>query len=51
MILAASLSSGSWFGAKLAHAVPRAALRVTASGALVVIGLFILVNVGWRLIG
>jgi uncharacterized membrane protein YfcA len=51
MILAASLSSGSWFGAKLAHAVPRAALRVTASSALVVIGLFILVNVGWRLIG
>src|SRR5262249_32079396 len=45
MILAASLSSGSWFGAKLAHAVPRAALRVTASSALVVIGLFILVNV------
>jgi len=28
MILAASLSDGSWFGAKLAHAVPRTALRV-----------------------
>ena len=51
LILAASLSSGSWFGAKLAHAVPRAALRGIVSGALVIIGLFILIRVGWRLIG
>ncbi len=51
VILAASLSGGSWFGAKLAHAVPRAALRGVVSSALVVIGLFILANVGWRLIG
>ena len=50
-ILAASLSGGSWFGAKLAHAAPRAALRAIVSAALIVIGLFILGNVGWRLIG
>jgi hypothetical protein len=31
--------------------VPRAALRGIVSIALVIIGLFILVNVGWRLIG
>jgi uncharacterized protein len=51
LILAASLSGGSWFGAKLAHAVPRAMLRGIVSGALVIVGLFILINVGWRLIG
>ena len=51
VILAASLSGGSWFGAKLAHAAPRAALRGVVASALVVIGLFILANVGWRLIG
>jgi uncharacterized protein len=51
LILAASLSGGSWFGAKLAHAMPRAMLRGIVSSALVIIGLFILANVGWRLIG
>jgi uncharacterized membrane protein YfcA len=51
VILTASLSGGSWFGAKLAHAVPRVTLRGIVSGALVIIGLFILGNVGWRLIG
>lgn len=51
VILAVSLSGGSFFGAKLAHAVPRAALRGVVSTALVIIGLFILANVGWRLIG
>ncbi len=51
VILAASLSGGSFFGAKLGHAVPRAALRGVVSTALVIIGLFILANVGWRLIG
>lgn len=51
IILAASLTGGSWFGAKLAHAVPRAILRAIVSGALVVIGLFILATVGRRLIG
>lgn len=50
-ILAVTLSGGSWFGAKLAHAVPRATLRGIVSAALVVIGLVILGNVGWRLIG
>jgi uncharacterized membrane protein YfcA len=51
IVLAASLSGGSWFGAKLAHAVPRATLRGIVSIALVIIGVFILANVGWRLIG
>ena len=51
IILAASLSGGSWFGAKLAHAVPRARLRDIVCGVLVIIGLVILANVGWRLIG
>jgi uncharacterized membrane protein YfcA len=50
-ILAVTLSGGSWFGAKLAHAVPRMTLRAIVCGALVVIGLVILGNVGWRLIG
>ena len=51
IVLAASLSGGSWFGAKLAHAVPRATLCGIVSSALVIIGVFILANVGWRLIG
>ena len=51
IILAVSLSGGSWFGAKLAHAEPRATLRGIVSSALVIIGLFILANVGWHLIG
>jgi uncharacterized membrane protein YfcA len=51
MVLAASLSGGSWFGAKLAHAVPRATLRGIVSSALVIVGLFILANVRWRLLG
>jgi uncharacterized membrane protein YfcA len=41
-ILAASLTVGSWYGAKLAHTLPRAALRQIVSVVLVVIGLFIL---------
>jgi uncharacterized membrane protein YfcA len=48
-ILAASLSGGSWYGAKLAHNVPRAILRGIVSTALVLIGAFILGNVGWHL--
>ena len=48
-ILAASLSGGSWYGAKLAHRVPRAVLRGVVSVALVLIGALILVNVGWHL--
>ena len=48
-VLAASLTIGSWYGAKLAHAVPRAMLRGIVSAVLVVVGTFILANVGWRL--
>lgn len=50
-ILAVSLSGGSWVGATLAHAVPRTVLRSIVSAALVLIGVFILGNVGWRLMG
>src|SRR6516164_10550104 len=45
-ILAASLSGGSWYGAKLAHSLPRAVLRGVVSMALILIGAFILGNVG-----
>ena len=48
-ILAVSLSGGSWYGAKLAHSVPRMILRGIVSTALVLIGAFILGNVGWHL--
>jgi uncharacterized protein len=48
-ILAASLTVGSWYGAKLAHAVPRATLRRVVSIVLVAIGMFILGNVARRL--
>jgi uncharacterized membrane protein YfcA len=48
-ILAASLSGGSWYGAKLAHSLPRAVLRGVVSMALILIGAFILGNVGWHL--
>jgi uncharacterized membrane protein YfcA len=48
-ILAASLTVGSWYGAKLAHAVPRATLRRVVSIVLVAVGMFILGNVAWRL--
>jgi uncharacterized protein len=50
-ILAATLTVGSWYGARLAHVVPRAILRSIVSAALVVIGAFILGSVGWRLLG
>jgi uncharacterized protein len=48
-VLAASLTIGSWYGAKLAHAVPRATLRRIVSVVLVAVGTFILGNVIWRL--
>jgi uncharacterized protein len=51
VVLAVSLSGGSWFGAELAHAVPRTTLRAIVSSALVIIGLIVLANVGWRPIG
>jgi uncharacterized membrane protein YfcA len=49
-ILAATLTMGSWYGAKLAHALPRAALRQIVSVVLVGIGLFILGNLVLRLL-
>jgi uncharacterized membrane protein YfcA len=49
-VLAASLTVGSWYGAKLAHVVPRATLRRVVSVVLVVVGTFILANVIWRLV-
>jgi uncharacterized membrane protein YfcA len=48
-ILAAALTVGSWYGAKLAHVVPRVTLRRIVSVVLVVVGAFILGNVIWRL--
>lgn len=49
-ILAATLTVGSWYGAKLAHTLPRAALRQIVSVVLVGIGLFILGNLALRLV-
>jgi len=49
-ILAVSLTIGSWYGAKLAHNVSRDRLRRIVSIVLVVVGLFILCGVAWRLI-
>ena len=49
-VLAASLTVGSWYGAKLAHVVPRATLRRIVSVVLVMVGVFILGNVIWRLL-
>lgn len=48
-VLAVTLTVGSWFGAKLAHVVPRTTLRWIISVVLVVVGAFILGNVIWRL--
>jgi uncharacterized protein len=48
-ILSVSLIIGSWYGAKLAHIVPRTTLRRIVSAVLVVVGAFILGNVIWRL--
>jgi uncharacterized membrane protein YfcA len=50
-VLAVTLSGGSWAGATIAHAVPRSTLRSVVSAALVLVGVFILGNVGWRLMG
>jgi len=48
-VLALSLTIGSWCGARLAHVVPRATLRRIVSIVLVVVGIFVLGNVVWRL--
>jgi uncharacterized protein len=49
-VLAASLTVGSWYGAKLAHVVPRLILRRIVSWVLVTVGAFILVNVARQLL-
>ncbi|MFZ0027851.1 MAG: sulfite exporter TauE/SafE family protein [Pseudolabrys sp.] len=48
-ILSASLTVGSWYGAKLAHILPREVLRQIVAVVLVFVGLFILGNVVFRL--
>jgi uncharacterized membrane protein YfcA len=48
-ILAASLTVGSWYGARLAHTLRRDALRQLVAIVLVFIGLFILGNLALRL--
>jgi len=48
-ILAASLTVGSWYGATLAHVLPREILRRIVATVLVLVGLFILGNVVLRL--
>ncbi len=48
-LLAASLTAGTWYGAKLAHVVRRETLRRIVAIILVIVGLFILGNVVWRL--
>jgi uncharacterized protein len=48
-VLAAALTIGSWYGAKLAHVVPRRTLRRVVAVVLTVIGTFILVSILWRL--
>jgi uncharacterized protein len=50
-VLAVTLSGGSWAGAIFAHSVPRTTLRGIVSAALVLVGIFILGNIGWQLLG
>lgn len=45
LFLALSLTAGSWFGARLAHSLPRELLRKIVCGVLIVVGLFVLANV------
>jgi uncharacterized membrane protein YfcA len=49
-VLAVTLTVGSWYGAKLAHVVPRETLRRIVSVSLVVIGVGILFTAAWRLL-
>jgi uncharacterized membrane protein YfcA len=48
-VLAATLTVGSWCGARLAHIIPRTFLRRIVSVVLVLIGIAVLGNVGWWL--
>ncbi len=50
-VLAFALMIGSWQGARLAHVVARDLLRRIVSLVLILIGAFILANVGARLLG
>jgi uncharacterized membrane protein YfcA len=50
-VLALALMIGSWQGARLAHVVARDLLRRIVSLVLILIGAFILANVGARLLG
>lgn len=45
--LAVGISLGTWAGAKLAHSLPRATLRLIVSVLMVVIGLLILLKIGY----
>jgi uncharacterized protein len=49
-VLAGTLTVGAWFGAKLAHVVPRAILQRIVSVVLIAVGAFIFANVGWHLL-
>jgi uncharacterized membrane protein YfcA len=48
-ILGVTLTIGTWYGAKLAHVVPRETLRRIVSAALVAIGCGILFTAVWRI--
>lgn len=49
-VLAGALTVGAWFGAKLAHVVPRATLQRIVSAVLIAVGAFIFANVGWHVL-
>jgi uncharacterized membrane protein YfcA len=49
-LLAAGVGLGAWGGARIAHAVPRAALRRMVSIVLVVVGVLIFIKVAARLV-
>jgi uncharacterized membrane protein YfcA len=49
-VLMTTLTAGSWYGAKLAHSLPRETLRRIVAVVLVLIGLLILGNVVLRLL-
>jgi uncharacterized membrane protein YfcA len=49
-VLAIGLALGTWAGAKIAHAVPRAALRRMVSVVLVIVGVSILIKLAVRVV-
>jgi uncharacterized protein len=49
-VLAIGLALGTWGGAKIAHAVPRAALRRMVSVVLVIVGVSILIKLAVRVV-